>query len=268
MKANTIVYFWQDRLFYATTETNRGMRYHENVPCRILSLGLKGPIKIHIQQNGVDQVVYTQSVFHDINSSWGEEFSGDVVCNLLIDPASAFNDILEQEMTKNNYGLSVTLRNEKQVLDCFRQIYEQGFSQTQVNDVIHDCFGSPLGNVWYKPQLDKRIVSVVEQLQVNSAKRPKTVKIANEVGLSESRLSHLFKKNLGISITQYIIWRRFFYICQIALKEKNLLRAAIAVGFWDGAHMSNTFRKLVGVSASQLLKNAIKSKFKLSISEK
>jgi len=263
----SIVYFWLDKMLYITTEADRAMRYHQSVPCRILSLGLNGPIKVSTRRDDSDGDVYAYSVLHDVNTDWGEQFADDVVCNLLIDPASSLNQTVVEQMTQVKHGVATTLQNEKEVLAHFRRIYHEGLSQNHAADIIQSCYGQKGIEHWHASELDPRVLQAVEILRSDLSRSLSTEIIAQKVGISESRLFYLFKHNLGISMSRYILWRRFFRVSQLLLEEKSLLRAALMVGFWDAAHMSNTFKGVIGAPPSQLLKTVIKSKFLYAISK-
>ena len=259
----SIIYFWPDKFLFIAAEANRGMRYHDNMPNRILSFGLNGPIKIDTGE----QLLEARIVLHEVNASWGESFTDDVVCNLLIDPASELNQILLSQMTRVNNHLLVNLPNENILIEHFRRIYHQSLSIQDVSEIFQASFGyrclctPDQPDRWQSSHIDKRIKHAVIILQGDLSRRLSTKTIAKRVGLSESRLFYLFKRDLGLSIRRYILWRRFFLMSKYGLQEKNLLRAALMVGFWDAAHMSNTFKSIIGAPPSKLLRAVLTSKF-------
>ncbi len=72
------------------------------------------------------------------------------------------------------------------------------------------------------------------------------------VNLSESRLSHIFKEEMGISIKKYFVWSKLKRAFQSVLNNKiNLYEAAIDSGFYDQAHLSNAFKQMLGISPSE-----------------
>ena len=262
----TIAYFWASKLLYITTEQDRGDRYHEVAPCRVLSLGLNGPIKVTTYHDGVKEEMYVRSVLHGIDSDYGDQFSDNVICNLFIDPASSLNEKLLEKMTKTVNGVAVTIENEDEVLECFQRIYRDGISQQEVGDIIKDCYGWSEGEVWQADHIDRRVVRAIDIFKANLSDRVTAAEVANQVGVSESRLFYLFKRDLGMSMSRYILWIRFVNFANIVLEERNLLRAALRVGFWDAAHMARTFRKFTGAPTSKLVRTVIKSKFLLAVS--
>ena len=76
--------------------------------------------------------------------------------------------------------------------------------------------------------------------------------LKEEVHLSESRLSHLFKEEMGISIKKYLVWSRLKKAFQLVVNQKiNLYEAALQSGFYDQAHLSKAFKELLGMNPSE-----------------
>ena len=75
--------------------------------------------------------------------------------------------------------------------------------------------------------------------------------LANKVHLSESRLTHLFKAEVGISLKKYLVWSKLKRALHLVVHQGiSLTEATHQVGFFDQAHMSRAFKTLLGVTAS------------------
>lgn len=75
--------------------------------------------------------------------------------------------------------------------------------------------------------------------------------LKTEVHLSDSRLSHLFRQEIGLSLKKYLVWTRLKKTIQLVLEEGiTLSSAAIRGGFYDQAHLSKAFKNMLGVSPS------------------
>ncbi len=79
--------------------------------------------------------------------------------------------------------------------------------------------------------------------------------IARQLHLSESRLSHLFRQHLGTSFKHYRLWQQSMQLVKALSVQPqfSLTHHALDQGFSDSAHLSNTFRKLIGLSPRQVL---------------
>lgn len=96
---------------------------------------------------------------------------------------------------------------------------------------------------------DPRIVSVLQRLSQSMQEEIKVGDLARAVGLSSSRLSHLFKQEVGEGIIEYVNRMR---IKQAALFMEHMGRSAteasLDVGFNNYNHFASLFRKQIGVS--------------------
>lgn len=86
---------------------------------------------------------------------------------------------------------------------------------------------------------------------------PTIAQVATHVGLSESRLMHLFSQQLGISMRRYILWLRIGYAIKLWVAGQNLIDIALEAGFSDQAHYTRTLRRMVDFAPSMLKAKAI-----------
>jgi AraC-like DNA-binding protein len=76
--------------------------------------------------------------------------------------------------------------------------------------------------------------------------------LARAVSLSPGRLMHVFTASTGIPLRPYLAWLRLQRAAAGISAGLPLGESAHAAGFADSAHMSRTFRRMFGVSPSQL----------------
>jgi AraC-like DNA-binding protein len=76
--------------------------------------------------------------------------------------------------------------------------------------------------------------------------------LAGSVGLSPSRLMHVFTESLGIPLRPYLAWLRVQRAAISIVGGSPLGDAAHKAGFADAAHMTRTFRRMLGVAPSAL----------------
>ncbi|WP_203655589.1 helix-turn-helix domain-containing protein [Actinocatenispora rupis] len=77
--------------------------------------------------------------------------------------------------------------------------------------------------------------------------------LAAEVGLSASRLGHLFAVQLGLPYRAYVRWARLQKVVEVLRDGGTLTSAAHAAGFTDSAHMNRICRSVFGVNPSTLI---------------
>lgn len=80
--------------------------------------------------------------------------------------------------------------------------------------------------------------------------------LAAELGLSESRLSHLITEHLGIPFRPYVLWLRLLRAGAELAAGRSITECAHAAGFADGPHLSRMFRRMFGITPSDVAAHA------------
>lgn len=75
---------------------------------------------------------------------------------------------------------------------------------------------------------------------------------AAAVGLSESRLGHLFSAQAGLPFRRYVLWQRLQRALGLISGGTSLTDAAHGSGFADAAHLTRTFVRMFGAPPSWL----------------
>ncbi|HJQ31292.1 MAG TPA: AraC family transcriptional regulator [Pyrinomonadaceae bacterium] len=103
--------------------------------------------------------------------------------------------------------------------------------------------------------LDRRVAGAIEYLDSAIGRRRLTIaEIASEVALSPSRFSHLFNEQVGIPVSRYVLWARTRAALNLMTSGRSLTEVALEAGFSDSAHLSRTFRSMIGIAPSTLLR--------------
>lgn len=79
--------------------------------------------------------------------------------------------------------------------------------------------------------------------------------IADSLSVSRSRLSHLFKEYTGISLWNYIIFKRVQCARTLLLKGTSVTSTCYECGFKDYAHFVKVFSRINGISPGKYAKN-------------
>ncbi|UOK56660.1 helix-turn-helix domain-containing protein [Bacillus sp. OVS6] len=100
-----------------------------------------------------------------------------------------------------------------------------------------------------KHSMEPRIEEVLHILSIQMSESIKIEELARKVGLSPSRLSHLFKENVGSSILETL---KQMKLNQAALllehTDQKASEVAVEVGFQNYNHFAIQFRKRFGVA--------------------
>ncbi len=102
---------------------------------------------------------------------------------------------------------------------------------------------------------DERISKALSYIQSLEIKKIPSIKIAEHIGLSEGRLIHLFKEQVGIPLRKYLLWLRITDAMIAINSGESLSSAAHKAEFADYAHLSRSFSAMFGYSLSLFFKN-------------
>lgn len=100
---------------------------------------------------------------------------------------------------------------------------------------------------------DTRIEQVISKMISGEWLTYHVKDIAKSVFLSESRLTHLFKEEVGISLKSYILIRRMERAYKLVSSGKKITHAAMESGFSSPAHLAYTCKTLMGISITDVL---------------
>jgi len=76
--------------------------------------------------------------------------------------------------------------------------------------------------------------------------------LAGIAGLSPSRFMHAFTGSVGVPLRPYILWLRLQRAACDLIDGASVTSAAHRAGFADAAHLTRTFRRMLGATPSEL----------------
>ncbi len=103
--------------------------------------------------------------------------------------------------------------------------------------------------------IDFRISKCIQAINSHTDHKLTLSQLSKASFLSESRLAHLFKKQLGISVHQCILWKKILLAVLKSREGYSLTECAHYVGFSDSSHFNKVFYKMFGVNPFFVLKN-------------
>jgi len=106
------------------------------------------------------------------------------------------------------------------------------------------------------PELHPRVKRVLRfvRKQLRDPESLSLQHLAKIAGLSTSRFVHVFTESVGVSLRPYILWLRLQRASGELMRGVSVTEAAHSAGFSDAAHMTRTFRRMLGTSPSELVR--------------
>jgi AraC-like DNA-binding protein len=104
-----------------------------------------------------------------------------------------------------------------------------------------------------RPNLSDAVRAAIAFVEDTIDGTPRLPDAARHIGLSPTRLTHLFTREVGIPFRRFVLWTRVKRAVDETRAGADLTRAAVAAGFSDSAHLSRTFRTMFGLPPSTVL---------------
>jgi AraC-like DNA-binding protein len=102
-------------------------------------------------------------------------------------------------------------------------------------------------------RLDARVSTVLDAIRASDELRISLDTAAAQAFLSPTRFAHLFKEQVGLPFSRYMLWRKLTRAMVAIGSEATIAAAAHAADFADAAHLTRTFYQMVGMAPSALM---------------
>lgn len=212
----------------------------------LVCVGIDGPFKLS-RENGEStecrSALIGPQILHSLKPA------GSLCAFLFFDPDNPDYEYLMASNAKDGEaGILVALKEEPRLIQVFAEI-------TAAPDEETLC--ARLSDLELSPQqktptaiTDERIQFVMKRLITEPGESIPIESLAAQVGISPSRLAHLFKEEVGVPIRMFRTWFRLKNAVIFLKDGLTLTDAALRAGFYDSAHFTNTFRDTFGISPS------------------
>lgn len=159
------------------------------------------------------------------------------------------SEILETVLKNNQTEEEILRQMEEEIqkiLDFYTNLDEMMY---RFSDLVRCYFEKIIAEKKNKSQLPIRMAK--QYLQENYSRAVSLEDVAEAIGLSPAYLSTMFKKELGINFSDFLISCRMEAAKEL-LKSSDLPIAGVAerVGYLDSRYFSKTFHKVVGLKPS------------------
>lgn len=171
---------------------------------------------------------------------------------LLIDPNSQLGNKIRKKRLKNCGFSFLEEESSQQLKTILNDFDRQTESKHDFKRLLFELECILLTGCEQHHGLDSRVIKVRKILSTCDLNKITVTKLCKMVFLSESRLSHLFKDEMGISISSYLLSLKLRRAMELVQLGRSCTDAAYEAGFSDSAHLSRTFKKNFGISPKNL----------------
>lgn len=103
-------------------------------------------------------------------------------------------------------------------------------------------------------RFDSRVTTVLDAIRGSDDLRMSLDQAADLACLSPTRFAHLFRDQVGLPFSRYMLWRKLTRAMVAVASERTIAAAAHAADFADAAHLTRTFYQMVGMAPSALMR--------------
>lgn len=137
---------------------------------------------------------------------------------------------------------------------ALRTFLEDPLQGMEVTTLIRHCVHSLSPGAPAARRIDPRVTAVLDAIRCRDDLRMPLDSAASVACLSPSRFAHLFKEQVGLPYSRYMLWRKLTRAMVAIASERTISAAAHAADFADAAHLTRTFYQMVGMAPSVLMR--------------
>lgn len=247
----SLVYAWDGVIVYVTQDHLN--KVHAHFPA-LLQIGLGTAFALAVEDQPTH---YHEIVVMAPNISHSTDSQNQPYIAILIDPDHVLYAYLHPLLNGQTFN-SLSADRLQSFQKQFQQLMTAQLCLEQVKQLLMDVLLVLNPQPLVALPWDQRIQLACEYIKRCVPHQiPTIADVALQVGLSESRLMHLFSQQLGLSMRQYILWLRIRYAIKLWMQGKTLIEIAVESGFSDQAHFTRTLRRMVDFAPSMLKANTI-----------
>jgi AraC-like DNA-binding protein len=140
------------------------------------------------------------------------------------------------------------------ILPEVRVVAERPDEAGDIAALVRACVQSVRPGLAPVRRFDARVTTVLDAIRASPELRMSLDQAADVACLSPTRFAHLFKEQVGLPFSRYLLWRKLTRAMVAVASERTIAAAAHAADFADAAHLTRTFYQMVGMAPSVLMR--------------
>ena len=239
------IYLWEGMALFAGRAGGSSLHAHHALQ---ITLAVGASFRVRLGASGAlverRAVVIASDLPHELDGG------GAILVSLYLDPEGEYargveRSIARDDATSELARLGATLGDAAAASGV-----PDGRRAREIASAILEAVGAER---IVPSSIDPRVRRVLSLVGAAPGRKAPLGELAAAVGLSEDRLGHLFREQMGLPVRRYLLWLRLGDAIGALAGGGSLTEAAHAAGFADSAHLSRTFRRMFGVAPSEAL---------------
>ncbi|AOP33202.1 hypothetical protein A0128_04630 [Leptospira tipperaryensis] len=243
--SKSLLYLWDNKGLFTGRLPDIDLHTHA---VHALCIGIDG--EFEHSENG-SKWIRCRSAMAPPGAPSAIRFSGTYSAILFYEPdSSEIQDFIYENSVPQKNKVSLHLKEEIKLLETIENLISIE-DENQITERL-EMIRVILNRKTETELRDQRLLQVIRMILSNPDENFSIEELSEKIGLSPSRLAHLFKEEVGIPIRFFRTWFRLKAAILFIKNGSSVTEAAVNAGFYDSSHFSNTFRKMFGFSPTDM----------------
>lgn len=250
MRENIYIFYSDDHISFITNKIDASLHIHNSIQ---ITVSIEEKFSVKIKNNIINEsgIIINSNVSHELFGKDGWQIY------FLINPESIFGEKIKRMYMKNKDFYIIPEDATEAIRELVKEKHIAIDNKAKYNKFISEIYSIlSLENYTINHLLDERVDKVLKYIANNNLTEVSLESLSKSVFLSESRLSHLFKENIGISISSYILNYKVRKAFKLIFEGKSITTSALEAGFYSSSHLTNVCKEKLGMIPSAIKKNS------------
>lgn len=218
----------------------------------LLQMFLSSKKMLTIEVNG--QLIPCSAILINMNILHTFNTEGEPHLTILVDPTTELGRRMRGLLMDQPFYI---FPNKKNIVmqNTFKNALEQKSHEAILSFAQSVIFQFASGHM---KNFDDRVMKVLNSFDdcMHEDEFHQIKNLSKKIGLSESRLAHLFKEETGIPLKSYIVLHKLQGAYESIFNGENITTAALSAGFDSPSHLAYTNKMMTGMSATNIIKDS------------
>ncbi|WP_454054588.1 helix-turn-helix domain-containing protein [Clostridium sp. Marseille-Q7071] len=250
MRENIYIFYSDDHISFITNKIDASLHIHNSIQ---ITVSIEEKFSVKIKNNIINEsgIIINSNVSHELFGKDGWQIY------FLINPESIFGEKIKRMYMKNKDFYIIPEDATEAIRELVKEKHIAIDNKAKYNKFISEIYSIlSLENYTINHLLDERVDKVLKYIANNNLAEISLESLSKNVFLSESRLSHLFKENIGISISSYILNYKVRKAFKLIFEGNSITTSALEAGFYSSSHLTNVCKEKLGMIPSAIKKNS------------
>ncbi len=250
MRENIYIFYSDDHISFITNKIDASLHIHNSIQ---ITVSIEEKFSVKIKNNIINEsgIIINSNVSHELFGKDGWQIY------FLINPESIFGEKIKRMYMKNKDFYIIPEDATEAIRELVKEKHIAIDNKAKYNKFISEIYSIlSLENYTINHLLDERVDKVLKYIANNNLVEVSLESLSKNVFLSESRLSHLFKENIGISISSYILNYKVRKAFKLIFEGNSITTSALEAGFYSSSHLTNVCKEKLGMIPSAIKKNS------------